>query len=52
MTVIVLILMVSLFIAGIFLLAFIWSVKNNQFDDEKSSAQRILFNNETKMNNQ
>jgi cbb3-type cytochrome oxidase maturation protein len=33
----------SLLVAGGFLIAFIWNVKNGQYDDEFSSANRILF---------
>lgn len=34
---------VSLFAALIFLGAFIWAVKNGQFDDSKTPSIRILF---------
>jgi cbb3-type cytochrome oxidase maturation protein len=34
---------VSLFAALIFLGAFIWAVKNGQFDDNKTPSIRILF---------
>ena len=33
---------VSLVLGGIGLFAFFWSVKNNQFDDPKGNAERIL----------
>lgn len=33
----------SLVVALIFLAAFIWSVKNGQFDDDYSPAHKILF---------
>lgn len=33
----------SLIIAGGFLIAFLWSVKDGQYDDDYSPAQRILF---------
>ena len=33
----------SLIIAGGFLIAFLWSVKDGQYDDEYSPAHRILF---------
>jgi len=50
MSVIIILLLVSLCIAGGFLLAFLWSVKNGQFDDDESPAQRMLFENK-KFNN-
>ncbi|MEI6311925.1 MAG: cbb3-type cytochrome oxidase assembly protein CcoS [Bacteroidota bacterium] len=45
MTVIILLLIVSILIAGGFLIAFLWSVNDGQFDDDISPAQRILFDN-------
>jgi len=43
MSVIILLLFASISIAGLFLLAFIWNVKNGQYDDETAPAIRILF---------
>ena len=43
MNVIIIMLVGSLLIAGAFLLAFIWSVKDGQYEDDYSPAQRILF---------
>jgi cbb3-type cytochrome oxidase maturation protein len=43
MSVIILLLLVSIFIAGGFLVAFMWSVRDGQFDDDYSPARRILF---------
>ena len=43
MSVIVILLAVSLSIAIVFLFAFIWSVKDGQYDDEFSPPHRILF---------
>jgi cbb3-type cytochrome oxidase maturation protein len=37
---------VSLFAALIFLAAFIWAVRNGQFDDQETPARRILFDDE------
>lgn len=37
---------VSLFAALIFLGAFIWAVRNGQFDDSKTPSIRILFDDE------
>lgn len=33
---------VSLFLGGLGLAAFVWSVKTRQFDDPKGDAERIL----------
>ena len=33
----------SILIAGGFLLAFLWSVKNGQFDDDYTPSVRMLF---------
>jgi cbb3-type cytochrome oxidase maturation protein len=38
---------VSLFAALIFLGAFIWAVKNGQFDDNKTPSIRILFDDDS-----
>ena len=38
----------SLFIAGGFLFAFIWSVKNGQYDDDYTPSVRMLFEDESK----
>lgn len=43
MGVIVILLGASLLVALGFLAAFIWSVKNGQFEDDFSPAHRILF---------
>ncbi len=45
MSVIIILITVSICIAGAFLLAFFWSVKNGQFDDIESPAERMLFEN-------
>ena len=36
----------SLIVALIFLFLYIWSVKDGQFDDDKTPAMRILFDDE------
>jgi cbb3-type cytochrome oxidase maturation protein len=36
---------VSLVVAGGFLLAFIWSVKNGQYEDDYTPSVRMLFEN-------
>lgn len=38
---------VSLFAALIFLAAFIWAVRNGQFDDNKTPSIRILFDDDS-----
>lgn len=43
MSAIIIMLIGSLIIAGGFLIAFLWSVKNGQFEDDYSPAHRILF---------
>lgn len=43
MSAMIIMLIGSLFIAVGFLIAFLWSVKDGQYDDEYSPAQRILF---------
>ena len=39
---------VSLFAALIFLAAFIWAVRNGQFDDSKTPSIRMLFDDDLK----
>lgn len=43
MNVIILLLIASVSVAALFLAAFIWSVKNGQFEDDMAPAVRILF---------
>lgn len=43
MSVIIILLTVSLTVAVCFLLAYIWSIKSGQFDDDFSPAHRIFF---------
>jgi cbb3-type cytochrome oxidase maturation protein len=43
MSAILILLFVSIGIAGSFLLAFLWSVKDGQFDDDYSPARRVLW---------
>jgi cbb3-type cytochrome oxidase maturation protein len=43
MNVIIILLVISLSIASLFLLAFIWNVKNEQYEDDVSPAIRILL---------
>jgi len=39
---------VSILVAGSFLAAFLWSVKNGQYDDDQTPSIRILFDDEPK----
>ncbi len=43
MSVVIILLIASLTVAGIFLIAFLWGVKSGQFEDDYSPASRILF---------
>lgn len=43
LSVIVILLLASVSVAFLFLLGFLWSVKNGQYDDQISPALRILF---------
>jgi cbb3-type cytochrome oxidase maturation protein len=38
---------VSIAVAGFFLVAFIWSVKNDQYEDQRGASIRILFDDES-----
>jgi len=49
--IILLLIVCSLGVASLFAAAFLWSVKNGQYDDLNSDAVRILVNNETKSDN-
>ena len=48
MSVFILLIVVSVFVAGGFLLAFLWSVKTGQMDDDYTPSVRILFDDEIK----
>ena len=48
MSAIIILLLVSITIAGGFLMAFFWSVRDGQFDDDYSPARRILFDDQQK----
>jgi len=39
---------ISILVAGGFLAAFLWSVRNGQFDDDYTPSIRILFDDEMK----
>lgn len=46
MTVLFVLITLSSFVAGIFLIAFIWAVKTGQFDDSYTPSVRALFDDE------
>ena len=46
MGVIVILIIVSVVVAGGFLMAFLWSVKTGQMDDDYTPSVRILFDTE------
>jgi cbb3-type cytochrome oxidase maturation protein len=43
MSVIIVLLIASISVAGLFLGAFIWGVRSGQFEDDYSPSSRILF---------
>ena len=43
MSVIIILLIASISVAGLFLGAFLWGVKHHQFDDDYAPPLRILF---------
>lgn len=43
MSVLFLLIGISICVAGLFLAAFLWSVKNGQFDDDYTPSVRMLF---------
>jgi len=43
MSAIIILLIASISVAALFLLAFLWSVRSGQYDDEVSPPLRILF---------
>jgi cbb3-type cytochrome oxidase maturation protein len=50
MSVIIILLVASMLVAGGFLVAFLWSVKNGQFDDTYGPSIRMLFDDKIKEN--
>lgn len=52
MSVLILLIAFSMLIAGGFLIAFIWSVKKGQFDDDYTPSIRILLEDKPVGNNQ
>ena len=46
MNIILLLILLSILVAGGFLVAFFWAVKSGQYDDDYTPAVRILFDDE------
>jgi len=49
MSALFLLVIASILVAAAFLIAFIWSVKTNQYEDEKGAAMRILYDDSIKI---
>ena len=49
MGVIILLIIVSVFVAGGFLIAFLWSVSTGQMEDDYTPSVRILFDDDIKL---
>ncbi|MEO1548915.1 MAG: cbb3-type cytochrome oxidase assembly protein CcoS [Pseudomonadota bacterium] len=47
MNVLVLLIPISLFLGGLGVAAFVWSLRSEQYDDPEGQAARILINDET-----
>ena len=50
MSAIIVLIIISLLVAGGFLLAFIWAVRSGQFDDDTTPSIRILSEDKTDSN--
>jgi cbb3-type cytochrome oxidase maturation protein len=48
MSALIILLCISLLVAGGFLIAFIWSVRQGQYDDDYTPSIRILFDDKEK----
>lgn len=51
MSVVILLLIASISVAAIFLVAFLWSVRSGQYEDDYSPASRILFDDKPSSSN-
>lgn len=51
MSVLIILIIVSVLVAGGFLLAFLWSVNTGQMDDEYTPSVRILFDDDLNTSN-
>jgi len=48
MSIIIILIIISLLVAGSFLIAFLWAVKSGQYDDRYTPSVRVLFDDEKK----
>ena len=48
MSVLIILIIISVLVAGGFLIAFLWSVKTGQMDDDYTPSVRMLFDDELK----
>jgi cbb3-type cytochrome oxidase maturation protein len=46
MSVLFILIIVSVFVSSCFLIAFLWSVKNGQYEDDYTPSVRMLFDDE------
>jgi len=51
MSVLYILVIASIAVAATFLIAFIWSIKTNQYEDQKGAAMRMLYDNDTDIDN-
>ncbi len=52
MEAILFLIIIGVVVAAGFLIAFIWAVRNGQYDDDYSPSVRMLFDNKTKQNDE
>ena len=48
MSVIIVLILISLLVAIVFLITFIWAVKSGQYDDDYTPSVRMLFDDQEK----
>jgi len=46
MSVVIVLMVLSILVAGLFLVAYLWSAKTGQFEDQDANAFRILIDDE------
>lgn len=52
MTALLFLIPIALFLGGVALLAFFWTVKSGQYDDLEGAAERILLDDDLEKNNE
>ncbi|MFK5856238.1 MAG: cbb3-type cytochrome oxidase assembly protein CcoS [Bacteroidota bacterium] len=52
MSVIIILVIVGIVVAGLFLLGFVWAVKSGQYDDMYSPSVRLLFDDSSEADNE